>query len=350
MRYGILTLGDNLDDPHTGVTADIGQRYRQIVDLAVRAEELGFDGFHVGEHHFCDYAISSPAVVLAFIARATSHISLGTGVALIAHHDPVRIAEDYATLDVLSGGRVELVVGRGLLRRTYHDFGQDPDASREIFNEKLGLLSRLWGKGPVSWSGDHRRSLDGVSLVPRPLQRPHPPIWIAGGTSFASVDTAAEQGFGLILPSLIPPPSMFRPLVSRYRKSYPAQGHDPATGKVAACSHVHVAATTQQARERWRPYHLNYFSWLMGKLMPWGAMNVGSGRSTFTTPDFDELVAGPSICGSPAEVADRLGTMSEMLGLDMHLAMLDHGGMPAHLAEESMTLLATEVIPQLRAT
>ncbi len=349
MKYGILTLGDNLPDPDSGKTLTVEQRYRQLVDLAVRAEALGFDGFYIGEHHFCDYVVSSPAVLLAFLARQTSRLRLGTGVSLLGNHDPVRIAEDYGTLDLLSGGRVDLVVGRGLLRRTYVDFGQDPDESREIFDEKLDLLTQLWSDGVVSWSGRYRSPLDTVRLEPKPLQRPYPPVFIAGGTSFGSVDAAAARGCGLILPTLVPPPETFRPLAARYRDAVAASGRDPATMRLGATSHVHVARTSQEARERWRPYHMNYFSWLMQTLMPWGGgMNVGRGRSDFTTPTFEDLITGPSICGSPAEVADRLGAISGMLGLDLHLVMVDHGGMPAAVVEDSLTLLATEVLPQLR--
>lgn len=347
MRFGILSLGDNLADPQTGLKLDLPARYRQIIEIATLAESLGLDGFYLGEHHFCDYAVSSPAVLLAAIAEHTERLRLGTGVALIAHHDAVRIAEDYATLDVVAGGRLDLVVGRGLLRRTYSDFGQDADESRAIFAEKLDLLRQLWSGGVVSWKGEYRDSLDDVQLVPQPVQAPHPPIWIAGGSSFASVDTAVAGGYGLILPALVPPPSAFRPLVNRYRERFDASPDGANPGQVAACSHVHVAPTTQAALRRWRPYHMNYFSWLMETLMPWGAMNVGTGRSDFAVPEFDDLVAGPSICGSPAEVVDRIGSMTELLGLDMHLAMLDHGGIPHALVEESMTLLATDVIPQL---
>ena len=345
MKYGILTLGDNLPDPDTGKTAGVEQRYRQLVDLAVRAEALGFDSFHIGEHHFCDYVVSSPAVLLAYLAQQTSRLRLGTGVSLLGNHDPVRVAEDYATLDVLSGGRVDLVVGRGLLRRTYVDFGQDPDESREIFDEKLDLLTQLWSDGVVSWSGRYRSPLDTVRVEPKPLQRPYPPVFIAGGTSFASVDAAVERGCGLILPTLVPPPETFRPLAARYREKVAGR----SAMLLGATSHVHVAKTSQEARERWRPYHMNYFSWLMETLMPWGGgMNVGRGRSHFTTPKFEDLITGPSICGSPAEVADRLGAIKEMLGLDLHLLMADHGGMPPAVVEDCLTLLATEVLPQLR--
>jgi hypothetical protein len=236
MKYGILTLGDNLADPNTGTTTSVDRRYRQIVDLAVRAEEFGFDGFYVGEHHFCDYVVSSPAVLLAFIAERTSRLRLGTGVSLLAHHDPVRIAEDYATLDVLSGGRVELVVGRGLLRRTYVDFGQDPDASREIFGEKLQLLTRLWSDRAVSWTGRHRSPLDTVTVAPRPLQRPYPPVWIAGAyvagrDRQASLDRAAR--WDGLLPQVIDGDD---------RRGVASPG-EPADGGMQPCAcRRHVAA------------------------------------------------------------------------------------------------------------
>ena len=346
MRYGLLTLGDNLTDPNGGLAVSTAQRYRQIVQLATAAESLGLDGFYVGEHHFCDYVVSSPAVLLAAIAERTERIRLGTGVALLANHDAVRTAEDYATLDILCGGRLDLVVGRGLLRRTYVDFGQDADESREIFEEKLALLEELWSGRPVTWSGAYRSPLDSVRLEPRPLQGPRPPLWIAGGTSFASVDTAANGGYGLILPTLVPPPATFRPLASRYRELAAEQG--PGAGKLAACSHVHVARTSQEARDRWRPYHMNYFSWLMGTLMPWGGMNVGRGRSDFKVPSFESLLAGPSICGSVGEVVEKFGWMQEMLGLDLHLAMIDHGGLPPAVTEDCLEIFATEVVPQLR--
>ncbi len=350
MKHGILTLGDHLPDPHTGKRVGVPARYRQIVELAIGAEELGFDAVHVGEHHFCDYAVSAPAVILGAIAERTHRLRLGTGVALLANHDPVRLAEEYATLDALSGGRVDLVVGRGLFRRTYLDFGQDPGESREIFEEKLALLITLWTDDQVEWSGRHRSPLHAVSVQPRPSQRPHPPIWIAGGSSFASADLAAAAGCALILPSLIPPPGTFRPVTNRYRQAYAQTGNPPGGMKVAACSHVHVARTSQEARKRWRPYHMNYFSWLMETVMPWGGMNIGPSGSLLATPTFEALIAGPSICGSPAEVADAIGGMGEMLGLDAHLAMLDHGGMPKPLVEESLALLGGEVLPQLRAT
>ena len=144
MKQGLLTLGDWLPDPHTGERISQAQRHRQFVELAVRGESLGFDSVWLGEHHLCDYILSAPPVVLAAIAERTTTLRLGTAVTLLGTLDPVRAAEDYATLDALSRGRVEVVAGRGVLSRTYRDFGFDPHASREQYREHVELLLRLW--------------------------------------------------------------------------------------------------------------------------------------------------------------------------------------------------------------
>ncbi len=299
MDVGLLSLGDLLPDPNSGDCLSPSQRHRAIVESAVLAEQAGLASVWLGEHHFCDYILSAPPVVLAAVGERTRAMRLGTGVALLPHHDPVRLAEDYATVDALSGGRVDLVVGRGVLRRTYADFGQDADQSREMFAEKLELLVRLWSEEDVHWSGKFRAPLEGVTVHPRPVQTPHPPIWVGGGSSNASVDLAARLGLALMLPSVLAPPDAFLPLVDRYRERSAAAGHDPARIRVGACSHVHVAADSQTARERWKPYHMHYIGWVMGTLLPWGGLNVSTeGGLPMPSFDFDHLIRGPSICGS----------------------------------------------------
>ena len=180
MKIGVLSLGDCLDDPVSGAVTSPAERHRAIVDEGVLAETLGFDSVWLGEHHFCDYVLAAPPVVLAAIAARTTRIRLGTGVTLLANLDPVRVAEDYATVDAISNGRVELSVGRGILVDTYEVFGQKPDQSRERFRENLELLRRLWSERDVTWSGRFRAPLDHVTVEPRPVQRPHPPIWVGG--------------------------------------------------------------------------------------------------------------------------------------------------------------------------
>lgn len=344
LEIGLLSLGDCLADPATGVRPSPAERHRAIVDEAVHAEALGFDSVWLGEHHFCDYVLAAPPVVLAAIAARTERVRLGTGVTLLANLDPVRVAEDYATLDAIANGRVELVAGRGILAETYEAFGQKTDESRERFRENLLLLRRLWSETEVTWSGRFRAPLDAVTVEPRPVQAPHPPIWVGGGSSLHSVDLAAEQGLPLMLPSVLAPALDFAPLVERYRQRFAAAGHDPAGARVGCCHHVHVAPDSQSARERWRPYYLNYLGFVD---RVWSRRELIHARAKVEL-DYERLLAGVAICGSPAEVVDRIGVAREALGLDVHLAMFDLGGLPPAEVARAMDLYAADVAPHLR--
>ena len=344
MEIGLLSLGDCLDDPVTGTRTAPAARHRAIVDEAVFAEALGFDSVWLGEHHFCDYVLAAPPVMLAAIAARTSRLRLGTGVTLLANLDPVRVAEDYATVDAISNGRVELTVGRGILIDTYEVFGQKPDESRERFRENLELLRRLWSERDVTWSGRFRAPLDGVTVEPRPVQTPHPPIWVGGGSSTASVDLAVELGLPLMLPSVLAPPGDFLPLVQHYRARWEAAGRAPGDARVGCCNHVHVAATSQAAREGWRPYYLNYLGFVD---RVWKRRELIHAKARVEL-DYERLLAGVAVCGSPAEVVDRLAATRETLGLDLHLSMFDLGGLPPARVAETLERFATQVLPHLR--
>lgn len=333
MEFGLLSLGDHLPDPVTGRRTSQTQRLREIVDAAVHAEEAGFDIVSIGEHHFSDYIVSSPLMMLAAIASRTRRIRLSTGVTLLPILDPVRVAEDFATLDRLSAGRAELALGRGISTDGYAEFGSDPDVSRETIVAKLELLRALLDdEEPVTRRPGFRPPLEGITVQPRPAQHGHR-IWMGTGMSEQSVRWAAGLGLPLMLPSIFKRPEAWRDMVALYRDLMAESGNaDKAL--VGACSHVHVAPTTQAARDGWRPYLTGYAEWANGI------------RGVTAPVDYDAIVDGPAMCGSPEEVADRMGSLCEALRPDVHLSVFDIGGLPAQAVRESMELFASEVMPR----
>ena len=342
MDIGLLTLGDLLPDPATGKKLTPAARHRQIVDLGVRAEEIGFDLFSVGEHHLCDYVTSAPPVVLAAVAARTERIRLSTGVTLIGSLDPVRVAEDYATLDAISNGRVELVAGRGIVRRTYRDLGYDPDQSHALFAEHIEALLEFWSNDKSDWPS---RGLSGVTVQPRPEQTPHPPIWI-GSASDNSVDWAASLGLPLMLPTVVRPLQDFQPVVDRYREKFKPTVHG-SKPQVGAVSYAHVAASSEEARRRWEPHQMSYLGWAMQVFVPWGEVNFGPNLVPPQPPTFEDI-SSFSMCGSAQEVVDKTNRVHEALELDVQLAMFDQGGLPQALLDESVQRFAEEVMPHIR--
>jgi alkanesulfonate monooxygenase SsuD/methylene tetrahydromethanopterin reductase-like flavin-dependent oxidoreductase (luciferase family) len=346
MDVGLLTLGDLLTDPVTGHRQTSAERHRSIVESAVLAESVGFTSVHLGEHHFCDYVLSSPPVVLAAIAERTTSLRLSTGVALGVNLDPIRIAEDYATVDLLSNGRVEPCIGRGtFFPHVYRAFGQDPSIAKEVFAEHIELLVRAWEDEVVTWSGSHRPPLDGVTVHPRPVQQPRPPIWLGAGASADSVELAARLGLWLMLPTVFGTPEMFAPMAELYRERWVAHGHDPAAMRIGCCSHTWVAPTSQEAHETWRPRYSHYMNEVLAMA------SASAGRSNVGLPgfDYDHAVQHTALCGSPAEVVDRMGEIKELLHLDCQILYFDMGGMPERDVTASIELCGAEVIPAVKA-
>ncbi len=334
--YGLLSLGDHLVDPSTGKRDSQAKRLQRVVDTAVKAEAAGFTAFGVGEHHFSDYILSSPELVLAAASARTETICLGTSVTLLANTDPVRQAEQLATLDVLSNGRAEMTFARGVSETTAHAFGiADFDELRPRFEEYLRLVLRLFAEESVTWEGKYRAPLTDVRLQPRPIQQPHPPMWIGGGLSRTSSGLAADLGLPLFLPSLFRWPIDYVEIIDFYRDRHQAAGHDHPP-RIGFPSYLHVAATSQEARKRWRPHLEHYRDFAL-------TLRSSFGRDT----DFDSLLQGPAICGSPAEVIERVNEIDELLGLERHLFLLDAGGVPQDVLDDEIELLATQVLPAL---
>jgi len=334
--YGILSLADHVSDPRTGQTNSQAARLQQVVENAVEAEAAEFTAFGVGEHHFSGYILSAPELVLAAISSRTTKIRIGTSVTLLANTDPVRQAEQLATLDVLSKGRAEMTFARGVSERTAHAFGiSDLHELRLRFEEYLGLVLRLFTEERVTWQGNYRAPLVDIRLEPRPIQKPYPPMWIGGGLSTTSAGLAASLGLPLFLPSLFRWPADYLAILDHYRTARVEAGHN-GRARIGFPSYLHVAKTSQLARQRWRPHLEHYRDFAL-------TVRSAFGRDT----DFDSLLTGPAICGSPAEVVERITEIDELLELDRHIFLLDAGGLPGKVISEEMELLATEVLPAL---
>ncbi|SNQ47999.1 Flavin-dependent oxidoreductase, F420-dependent methylene-tetrahydromethanopterin reductase [Frankia canadensis] len=338
MDLGLISFGSLLPDPRTGVALSQRQRLRDVVRAAADAEEFGYAWYAVGEHHFGERdVIPSPAVVLAAIAEHTSTIRLATGTTLVANRDPVLVAEDYALVDLLSDGRLELVAGASFFPDPWTVFGHDPQVKAARKREAVELLLRLWTEDRVTWQGRFRPPLDDVRVQPRPAQAA-PPLWISAGVGSGSVRLAVDHGLPLIAGTTARPPVDFVDVFDAYRREWSLAGRPGPSGRLGAASHVFVAPTSQAARATWSQYITSYLS---ARLPSHG----GSPRPF----DFDEYIGpdGPAICGSPAEVVDRLGALHGLWGHDLHLLAIDIGGIPADEVRAATELLASDVLPQV---
>ncbi len=334
VEYGLISLADHLIDPVGGHKTSQRERLHQITHQAILAEEGGLDLFGIGEHHFGRYISPAPQLALATVANQTSRIVLGTSVSLLANVDPVRYAEQLAVLDVLTDGRAEATFARGTSEATTKAFGINSlEELRARFEESLRLVMRLLSEDHVTWQGDFRTPLDNVRIEPRPLQRAEDMFWVGGGLSEISAGLAASVGLPFMLPSLFRWPIDYLPIVEHYRQQCAIHN---VVARIGFPAYLHVAPTSQQARRRWRP-HLEHYQAF--------AMEI---RGSFGRPtDFESLLQGPAICGSPAEVLERISEINATLALDRQLFLMDIGGLPWDTLNEAIDLLATEVLPHL---
>jgi alkanesulfonate monooxygenase SsuD/methylene tetrahydromethanopterin reductase-like flavin-dependent oxidoreductase (luciferase family) len=337
MRFGLLTLGDYMPPPGAErPTLSEAGRHRQFVKLCVAADQLGFDLAWLGEHHLNDYILSAPEVLLGAVAALTKRIRLGTGLTLLPTLDPLLVAEQFATLDVLSDGRVEFCVGRGIVNATYAHFGLDIANSNELLEEKIDLLLRLLGGGTVDWQGRVRAPLHGVRLRPAPQQRPHPPVWLGGGRSDHTLRLAARFGLPLVVPGIFAPPQAFVPMVARFRELWAEAGRDPAAVQLGLVAHCHVRDDIEDVHAAWAPFRMRYGAWI-------SRLIYGSEKAQPPTPD------GPDFYGSSAKVVERIGQARELLGIDTLFVKFDGGGLPEPAILASMDTFASRVMPAFRA-
>jgi probable LLM family oxidoreductase len=334
MEIGVYTFAE------VGPSVSAEQRLRDLVEEIELADEVGLDVFGVGEHHRPDFAVSAPAVALAAGAVRTRRIRLTSAVSVLSSDDPVRVFQDFATLDLLSGGRAEIMAGRGSFVESFPLFGYDLDDYDALFAEHLDLLLTLRESERVTWSGAHRAALDDAGVYPRPLQDPLP-VWVAVGGTPQSVVRAGVLGLPLALAIIGGAPERFAPLVDLYRNAARQAGRDPAALPLAINSHGFVAPTSQDAADRYFPAYASMMT-RIGRERGWPAM---------TREQFDALrePRGALVVGGPQQVIEKILLQHEMFGHDRFLAQMSVGDLPHRDVLAAIELLGAEVAPAVRA-
>ncbi|GAA3544738.1 LLM class flavin-dependent oxidoreductase [Amycolatopsis ultiminotia] len=332
MQFGIFTVGDVTTDPTTGVTPSEHERIKSMVRIALKAEEVGLDVFATGEHHNPPFVPSSPTTMLGFIAAQTKTIQLSTSTTLITTNDPVKIAEDFAMLQHLSGGRVDLMMGRGNTGPVYPWFGQDIRQGIPLAIENYALLRRLWREEVVDWEGKFRTPLQGFTSTPRPLDDVPPFVWHGSIRSPEIAEQAAYYGDGFFANHIFWPKEHFQQLIAFYRKRYEHYGHGKADQAIVGLGgQAFIRGKSQDAWHEFRPYFDN-------------APVYGHGPSL---EDFTEQT--PLTVGSPQEVIDKTLTFREHFGdYQRQLFLMDHAGLPLKTVLEQLDLLGEQVVPVLR--
>ena len=339
MEIGLTTFAETISASGSGDAANHGMRLRQVVDEAVLAEQVGLDIYAIGEHHRPDFAASAPAVVLAAIASRTERIRLSPAVSVLSSDDPVRVYQQYATLDLLSEGRTELLVGRGSFIESFPLFGYSLDDYEELFAEKLDLLLEIREHERVTWSGRHRARLDDQGVYPRSQQDPLP-VWVAVGGTPQSVVRAGTRGLPVALAIIGGSPDRFAVLADLHRRSLQGAGFDPADVPLAVHAHGHVAATTEEAAEQFYPSYAAAMT-RIGRERGWGPM---------TRDQFDAMRSpeGSLVLGDPETVAAKILRWREILGISRFMLHVSVGTMDHDDVRSSIELLGKEVAPLVR--
>lgn len=339
MEIGICSFADVGIHPVTGEKTGPYQRLQHLMEELELADQLGLDVFAVGEHHRPDYAVSSPAVVLAAAAMRTKNIRLSSGVTVLSSDDPVRVFQQFATVDLLSGGRAEIMAGRGSFIESFPLFGYDLNDYDALFAEKLHMLVRLNDSEIVSWKGEHTQTITGKGIYPRPFNGKLP-IWVAVGGTPESVIRAAEYGLPMTLAIIGGMPARFAPFAKLYRDVYKEAGHDINHLQLAINSHTYIADDSQKARDEFFPPYAEVMT-RIGKERGWQGLT----RAQFDTSTEQQ---GALLVGSPQQVIDKILYEYELFGHTRFLAQMSVGALPHKQAMRSIELLGSRVAPEIR--
>jgi probable LLM family oxidoreductase len=339
MEIGLYTFAETTPDPATGRLISPGERLRDLLEEIELADQVGLDVYGVGEHHRPDFAVSAPAVVLAAAAARTRRIRLTSAVTVLSSDDPVRVFQDFATLDLLSNGRAEIMAGRGSFIESFPLFGFDLRDYDHLFAEKLELLLKLREGVRVTWRGEHRAALENLPVYPRPQQDPLP-VWIAVGGTPQSVVRAATLGLPMALAIIGGPPARFVPFVELYRETARQAGHDLDKLPVSINSHGYIADSAQQAADESFPTHAEVMT-RIGRERGWPPFT----RARF---DAERGPQGSLFVGDPQQVIDKILYEHELFQHQRFLLQMSVGTMPHDRVLRAIELFGTVVAPAVR--
>jgi probable LLM family oxidoreductase len=337
-EFGISTFADVMPDPHTGETISQAERLRQIVDDIVLADDLGIDFYGVGEHHRSDFAASAPAIVLAAAAGKTKHITLGSAVTVLSTSDPIRVYQEFATIDAISQGRAELLVGRGAFTESFPLFGYDINQYDLLFDERMDLLLKARDNEYVTWSGKTRSPIENRGVYPR-TEKPLNISMALGGTR-STVIKAAKLGLPAVLAMLGGNIVDFSNYPKLYRAVAQENGHDPEKLKFSVQAHGFVLHSDKEAVETFFPYIQYYRTHLLGE----------RGFPPYTRQEFDfARSAGQGLfVGGFEEVADKILLLRKHLGINRFIMQMPLATMPHQIVKEAIRVYSTKVIPLVR--
>lgn len=335
IEFGLYTIGEHLRDPLSGNLISAEQRIQEIIDAGILADEAGLDVYAVGESHQYMFTTQAHTIILGAIAQATKNIKIASSATVLSTSDPVRVYEDFATLDLISKGRAEIVAGRGSRVGAYSLLGYDVNDYEELFEEKMELLLQLNKEEKVTWQGQFRAPLKNALILPQPLNG-QMPIWRAVGGPPASAIKAGRAGVPMMLTTLGGPASTFKISVDAYRQSAEQSGFDPNTLPIATTSLFYTTENSQDALREYYPYINSGMMSLKGGGYP----KQHFAQST----DYREAL----MVGSPQQIIEKLLYQYELYGQQRFMAQIDFGGLPYDKIVKNIELIATEIIPAVK--
>ena len=335
LEFGLYSLGDHITNPLTGKRISAQQRIKELIEAGKLAEQAGIDVFGVGESHQTYFTSQAHTVILGALAQATKTIKLTSSASVLSVADPVRIYEDFSTIDLISNGRAEIVAGRGSRVGAYQLLGVDLQDYEDIFEEKLTLLKQINDKERITWQGEYRAPLENQEILPQPMEGKLP-IWRAVGGPPASAIKAGYMGMPMMLTTLGGPAINFRASVKAYRVAAENSGYDPNTLPIGTTSLFYVADTTQEALQGMYPYIDNGFKAIRGSGYPKQQFAQAS--------DYRDAL----MVGSTEEIIEKILYQHELFGMQRFLAQIDFGGVPFEKIMKNIELIGDKIIPAIK--